>query len=67
MILEPINGQEFSRACRVRVKSPAPCQWRQFLRLVALVAVGGMFVSLSFPSAKAKAETHDFGGRHGQG
>ncbi len=56
MILEPINGQEFSRACRVRSKSPAPCQWRQLLRLVALVAVGGLFVSFSLSSSRARAE-----------
>ena len=57
MILEPINSQEFSRACHVRTKSPAPCKGSQLLRLVALVAVGALCISLSLPSAKAKAAT----------
>ena len=63
MILEPINGQEFSRACRVRANSPAPCQWRQLLRLAALVAIGGLVVSLSLPTARARAETAGIAGR----
>jgi hypothetical protein len=55
MLIAPINGPEFSRACRIRSKSPAPCRLPQLLRLLALAALAGGLISLALsPGARAE-------------
>jgi hypothetical protein len=56
MILAPIDGREFARACRRRHKSPAPCRLPQLLRLLTLATLAGGFVFLALAPERAKAE-----------
>jgi len=55
MILAPIDGREFSAACRGRRKSPAVCQFPQLVRLVAIVTIAGLFMTVVLAPDRAKA------------
>lgn len=55
MLLAPIDGSEFTRACRQRARSPAPCRLPQLLRLLVLAALAAGLVSLALgPGARAE-------------
>ena len=53
MILAPIDGSEFSRACRYRHTSPALCHWPQLLRLLALAVIAGGLASVALEPGRA--------------
>jgi hypothetical protein len=57
MILAPIDGTEFSRACRARNMSPALCHWPQLLRLLALAVLAGGFASVALEPGRAASAT----------
>jgi hypothetical protein len=57
MILAPIDGPEFSRACRARTKNPALCHLPQLLRLLALAVLAGGFASVALEPGRAAAAT----------
>ena len=57
MILAPIDGPEFSRACRHRNQSPALCHWPQLLRLLALAVLAGGFASVALEPGRAASAT----------
>ena len=56
MIMAPIDGREFSAASRRRRKSPAVCQFPQFLRLLAIVTIAGLLLSVVLAPERAKAD-----------
>lgn len=53
IILAPIDGTEFSRACRYRNTSPALCHVPQLLRLLALAVLAGGFASVALEPGRA--------------
>ena len=57
MILAPIDGSEFSRACRYRHTSPALCHWPQLLRLLALAVIAGSLASVALEPGRAASAT----------
>jgi hypothetical protein len=57
MILAPIDGTEFSRACRYRNTSPALCRWPQLLRLLALAILAGGVASVALEPGRAASAT----------
>jgi hypothetical protein len=57
MILAPINGPEFSRACRRNCTSPASCRLPQLLRLLGLTALAASFVFIALDTGKASTDT----------
>jgi len=57
MILAPIDGTEFSRACRYRNASPALCRWPQLLRLLALTVLAGGLASVALEPDRAASAT----------
>jgi hypothetical protein len=57
MILAPIDGSEFSRACRYRQTSPALCHWPQLLRLLALAVIAGGLASVALEPGRAASAT----------
>ncbi len=57
MILAPIDGSEFSRACRHRNASPALCRWPQLLRLLALTVLAVGVASVALEPGRAASAT----------
>jgi hypothetical protein len=57
IIIAPIDGVEFSRACRLRNKNPALCRWPQLMRLLALAVVAGGFASVALEPGRAALAT----------
>jgi hypothetical protein len=56
MILAPIDGRQFSRACRSRSANPASCRAPQLFRLTLLAVVGGLLVFVALGGKSARAE-----------
>lgn len=57
MMIAPIDGPEFSRACRLRKANPALCRWPQLLRLLALAVVAGGLASVALEPGRAALAT----------
>jgi hypothetical protein len=56
MILAPIDGRQFSRACRSRSANPASCRVSQLFRLTLLAVVGGLLVFVALGGKSVRAE-----------
>jgi hypothetical protein len=59
-MIAPIDGREFSRACRlreIRNKNPALCRGPQLLRLLALAVIAGGFASVALEPGRAALAT----------
>jgi hypothetical protein len=56
MILAPIDGRQFSQACRSRSANPATCRVSQLFRLVLLAVVGGLLVFVALGDKSVRAE-----------
>jgi hypothetical protein len=62
ILIAPIDGREFARACRLRNNNPALCRWPQLLRLLALAVIAGGFASVALePNRAALATAAIFG------
>ena len=57
VIIEPIDGAEFSRACRLRNNNPALCRGPQLLRLLALAVAAAGFASVALEPGHASLAT----------
>jgi hypothetical protein len=56
-MIAPIDGPEFSRACRLRNKNPALCRWSQLLRLLALAVAAGALAWVALEPGRAALAT----------